>query len=100
MNKGRASLVFVACTVVAATLLWLGSIDPEAEVFGKNKVQYKKFSWSFIQSDHFDVYFSQGGYSLAQFAASAAESAYTSLAKLFRYQLVNRVPLVIYNSHN
>lgn len=68
--------------------------------FGKNKVQYKNFTWSFIQSDHFDVYFAGDGEALAQFTAMAAESAYTSISTLFRYQLVNRVPFVIYNSHN
>ncbi len=93
--------MLVAGTVLAAMLICAGSLSAqEDEVFGKNKVQYKKFSWSFIQSDHFDIYFSEGGYSIAQFAAQAAESAYTSLAKLFRYQLVNRVPIVVYNSHN
>ena len=68
--------------------------------FGKNKVQYKHFTWSFIQSDHFDIYFAGDGEALAQFTAMAAESAYASISTLFRYQLVNRVPFVIYNSHN
>jgi Tol biopolymer transport system component len=68
--------------------------------FGKNKVQYKKFDWYFIQTDHFDIYFYQGGEHLANFTAAAAESAYTSISKSFRYQLNNRVPLMVYNSHN
>ncbi|MFN0156599.1 MAG: peptidase MA family metallohydrolase [Bacteroidota bacterium] len=69
-------------------------------LFGKNKVQYKKFNWSFIQSDHFDVYFSDGGEYLAEFTAVASESAYTSISKSFRYHIVNRIPIVVYNSHN
>ena len=48
-------------------------------VFGKNKVQYKKFDWQFIQSDHFDIYFAQSGYELASFTANAAEDAYHSI---------------------
>lgn len=68
--------------------------------FGKNKVQYTRFDWYFIQSDHFDIYFTDGGEYIAEFSAVAAESAYTSIAKLFRYQIVNRVPLIVYNSHN
>lgn len=72
----------------------------QSDNFGKNKVQYKHFTWSFIQSDHFDIYFSGDGEALAQFTAMAAESAYTSISTLFRYQLVNRVPFVIYISHN
>jgi len=68
--------------------------------FGKNKVQYTKFNWYFVQSDHFDVYFTDGGEYLADFTAQAAESAYTAVSKSFRYQLINRVPIVVYNSHN
>ncbi|MGB6031652.1 MAG: BamA/TamA family outer membrane protein [Bacteroidota bacterium] len=76
------------------------TLDGQQVYFGKNKVQYQPFKWSFIQSDHFDIYFSQDGQYLAEFTAVAAESAYASISKLFRYQLVNRVPLIIYNSHN
>ncbi len=68
--------------------------------FGKNKVQYKKFDWSFIQTDHFDIYFYQEGQPLAYFTAAAAESAYASISKSFRYQINNRVPIMVYNSHN
>jgi Tol biopolymer transport system component len=68
--------------------------------FGKNKVQYKKFKWEYIQTDHFDIYFAQGGYDIAQFTAHAAEAAYGSLKKLFRYEINNRISLVVYNSHN
>ncbi len=70
------------------------------EAFGKNKVQYTRFHWSYIQTDHFDIYFSDGGDYLAEFTATAAESAYASLSRSFRYQLVNRVPIIVYNSHN
>lgn len=69
-------------------------------IFGKNKVQYTRFNWSYVQSDHFDIYFSNGGRVLAEFTALAAESAYTSISKSFRYHIVNRVPIIIYNSHN
>lgn len=68
--------------------------------FGKNKVQYKQFNWSFIQTDHFDIYFYQGGEQIANFTATAAESAYASISKSFRYQLNNRVPIMVYISHN
>jgi Tol biopolymer transport system component len=88
---------------VAALVLCLcayGISRAQEEEFGKNKVQYTRFRWSYIQTDHFDIYFSDGGDYLAEFTATAAESAYASLSKSFRYQLVNRVPIIVYNSHN
>ena len=98
-TQGKRIVSGIAAAACAVTLL-VAPLQAQDEVFGKNKVQYKKFNWSFLQSDHFDVYFADGGYVLAQFAATAAESAYTSIAQLFRYQIINRVPLVVYNSHN
>jgi hypothetical protein len=68
--------------------------------FGKNKVQYKVFDWKFIQSKHFDVYFSQGGYDLAQYTAVVAESSLVSLSKNLDYNISNRIPIVVFNSHN
>lgn len=68
--------------------------------FGKNKVQYKKFDWSYIQTNHFDIYFSENGEYLATFTAAAAESAYAMISKSFRYQINNRIPIMVYNSHN
>jgi Tol biopolymer transport system component len=68
--------------------------------FGKNKVQYTSFDWYFIQTDHFDIYYYNNGYDLAQFTAHAAEEAYNSIRKTFRYQLTNRVPIIVYVSHN
>jgi Tol biopolymer transport system component len=89
-------LLWMLSFLVALPATMLGQ-DTE---FGKNKVQYKKFSWYFIQSDHFDIYFSEGGGHLADFAAAAAESAYASISKSFRYQVINRIPIILYNSHN
>ncbi len=85
--------------LVLLTLLPAAAFSQDG-LFGKNKVQYTKFNWSFIQSDHFDVYFSDDGKYLAEFTALAAESAYTSVSKSFRYHIVNRIPIIVYNSHN
>ncbi|HTR82794.1 MAG TPA: DPP IV N-terminal domain-containing protein [Bacteroidota bacterium] len=78
----------------------LSNVVAQEADFGENKVQYKKFNWSYIQTSHFDIYFSQGGEYLADFTAAAAESAYTMITKSFRYQTNNRIPIMVYNSHN
>lgn len=90
---------------LVALLLCLFGLPPvhagaQDTPFGKNKVQYSNFDWSFIQSSHFDVYFSSGGEYLAQFTADVAESSYASISEHFRYQITNRIPIIVYNSHN
>ncbi len=68
--------------------------------FGQNKVQYKVFDWKYIQTPHFDIYFSQGGEYIAQFTAVAAESSLVSLENNIGYGIKNRVPIIVHNSHN
>ena len=56
-------------TAVLAALLLLFAARPEALhaqyfPFGKNKVQYGEQVWSYLQSQHFDIYYYEGGYDL------------------------------------
>lgn len=68
--------------------------------FGKNKVHTKDFDWYFIQSDHFDIYFTNGGETLTEFAAKAAEDALKSIQRTFNYRINNRITIIVYNSQN
>ncbi len=68
--------------------------------FGKNRVQYRDHEWFYIQTKHFDIYFSENGDDAAEFTAQAAEAALEDLQKKLDYQLNNRISLVVYNSHN
>jgi len=94
------AFVAILALLVVGTFIVSPPASAQSTVFGQNKVQYKNFEWSYIQSDHFDVYFSQGGETIANFTADEAESSYASISKSFRYQITNRVPIVVYNSHN
>lgn len=89
----------ILSTILTLSLLSLPALSQNS-VFGKNKVQYKKFDWQFIQTSHFDIYYAQNGYDLASFAAEAAEDSYDSIRKLLRYEINNRISIVIHNSHN
>lgn len=69
--------------------------------FGKNRVQYEDFEWRYIQSKHFDVYYyGEKNYELAEFAAQSVESAYKQLQTDFQHEIVSRIPVIIYDSHN
>ncbi len=81
-------------------ILFLTQLPLHAQYFGKNKVQYKDFEWFYIQSEHFDVYFTEGGNGVASYVAQTAEKSYQMLRKDFRYDLVDRIKIIVYNSHN
>ena len=92
----RTSLLILFCLLVLSA----GSAFGQEPVFGKNKVQYRDFDWSYISSEHFDVYFYEGGYDLAVFAATVLESSYVEISAQLNYSLRKRVPCIIYESHN
>ena len=68
--------------------------------FGKNKVQYKNFVWYYIQTEHFDIYFNEGGETLTEFTAQAAEDALRSIQNTFNYKINSRITIIVYNSQN
>jgi Tol biopolymer transport system component len=89
----------IAIAILAFVLPRPGA-DAQETNFGKNKVQYRAFNWYYIQSAHFDIYFTGDADYLADFTADIAESMLTSLNSAFRYQITARIPIVVYNSHN
>jgi Tol biopolymer transport system component len=84
-------LIFGLLGIVAAT----GS----AQEFGQNKVQYKDFKWSVIETEHFRVYFYEGERAAAVDAARMAERAYERLSAILQHNIEEKVPLVLYASH-
>ncbi len=68
--------------------------------FGQNKVQYKEFDWYYIQTKHFDIYFTSQGKEIAEFASKAAEDALDKIQRNFDYLINSRITLIVYNSHN
>lgn len=68
--------------------------------FGQNKVQYKDFEWFYIQTNHFDIYFTDKGDMLAEFTAHAAEDALKKILESFDYKINSRITIIVYNSQN
>ncbi len=66
--------------------------------FGKNKVQYQDFDWYYIQTHHFDIYYYQKGFAMANFAADVLEKAYTEVKEQLDYDVKKRIPVILYNS--
>src|ERR1051325_8870419 len=88
--------------LLASIILLLAgtSVYAQSSNFGKNKVQYREFHWKYIQSAHFDIYYYEGGYEIAEFCAEIAEQSLLSIEKTVRYDITQRIAILVYNSHN
>lgn len=87
-------------SVLGITFLILFTLSAFAQFYGINKVQYDNFDWQYIQSEHFDVYFYEGGYDIARFTAEVAESSYVSVKNTFKFDITERIAIIVYKSHN
>ena len=94
-SRKRPMDSFVCLLMVVLLFNWTASAQ-----FGKNKVHYDDYNWSFIQTEHFDVYFHDNGEELAHFAAPVVEEAVDEISRVLNWRLRKRVSVIIYNSHS
>jgi hypothetical protein len=65
--------------------------------FGKNRVQYNEFVWSFYRYEKYDVYFNEDGKNLADYTAIYAEQVIPRIEAFFDYTMEKRLLFVVYN---
>src|SRR6185503_3869916 len=84
---------------ISFALATLGVAHPlHAQYFGRNKVQYEKFDWRIIKSDHFDLYFYPAESLKVSDAGRQEERWYARLSDIFRHQF-DRKSIVFYADH-
>ncbi len=84
---------------VAACLGLLFASTAQAQYFGQNKVQYERFDFKILKTDHFDIYYYPEEQAAVQLAARMAERWYTRLSSLLNHELSSRQPLILYAAH-
>ena len=88
-------------TAPALLLLLLGVPGVlSAQYFGRNKVQYSRFDFKVIQTEHFDVYYYDRERAAALDAARMAERSYGRLSKVLNHEFRERKPIILYASHS
>lgn len=65
--------------------------------FGKNRVQYYDYYWSYYRFENIDCYFKEEGRELAKFTADFAMKKLEEIENFFDYTLEKRLILIIYN---
>ncbi|UCD16616.1 MAG: PD40 domain-containing protein [Candidatus Zixiibacteriota bacterium] len=94
MARKKCIVLLILILVVAAPL------TAQETMFGKNKVQYEKFDWQYIQTRHFDIYFYEQQYATAKYAAEVLEDAYELVSDQLNYKIHDRIPVFLYSSRN
>jgi Tol biopolymer transport system component len=92
MPKAAIRVIIALCAALAPPAAF-------AQGFGQNKVQYQPFEWTRVQTEHFDIYFSQGGAQIGTFAARHIEKMYAEVSAMTGHKLTERVPVILHNTH-
>jgi hypothetical protein len=73
---------------------------PYVPYFGKNRVRYDKFDWQIYQTDHFNMYYYPELEPHLERIAGYAESAYATISADLKYDLAERVPLLLFTTQS
>ena len=84
--------------VIFCLFFLFGSL--RSQEFGKNKIQYRNFDWQYTKTPHFIIYYYTGEEELVKFATQVAEDSYNEISDDMNHSFKERMPLIIYNSHN
>jgi WD40 repeat protein len=96
--QGRwTRLVLGAILAVAGTSVVL--TPAYGQYFGRNKVQWEKFDYRVLKTEHFDIYYYPEEEQAIKTAAQMAERWYKRYSRLFNHDLRGRQPLIMYASH-
>ena len=86
--------------VVLAVSLALCAAPAAAQggYFGQNHVQYLKFDWRVLKTEHFDVHYYPEVAEVAVYTGRMAERTYARLTRVLGHEFRERKPIIIYGS--
>jgi len=65
--------------------------------FGKNRLQFNNFHWTYLRYDRFDVYYYQEGEEIARYVARVADKKLGDAEELFYSPLDSRLIFIVYS---
>jgi hypothetical protein len=66
--------------------------------FGKNRLQFKNFTWRYLSSENFDIYFYDGGSDIAKMASKYLEDEFERITDILGYAPYTKTRIFLYNS--
>ena len=86
--------------VVAVAIASPSILSAQFGYFGQNKIQYRRFDWRVLRSEHVDLYYYPEEEELGRVALAYAEESYDALERRFNHAVTRRIPLIVYASHS
>jgi hypothetical protein len=91
---GFISFLLVLTSLYSSAQFYNGS----QLTFGKSRVQYTNFLWTYFRFDKFDTYFYQNGKELAQYTAEYADKHMKEIELNLQSNLEEKIQFIIFNT--
>ncbi len=92
------ALALGASAAVAAAPLGAPLAAQSSSYFGQNHVQFRKFNWRILKTEHFDVHYYPELEQVAKYTGQMAERTYARLRRVLGHEFRERKPILIYGS--
>ena len=96
MNRGAHVRRWVMAALIAA-ILPMGRAEAQM-YFGQNQVQFDKFNWRVLETEHFLVHYYPEEKDIIVDAARMAERSYGRLSRMLNHQFREKKPLILFRS--
>lgn len=96
MNRYFIIIVIVLCNIAPKYAISQFYNGHQMD-FGKNRVQYNDFYWSYYRYDNFDTYFNQDGEAIAKYTGDNAKQEILRLEEELNHPLNKRLIFLVYN---
>ena len=68
--------------------------------FGKNRIQYQSFNWTYFDFERYKVYLYEGGQEIARYVAVSMNRQLPIMEKRLDIQIDDKIEVVVYNNQN
>lgn len=96
MKRLLSLFLLVLCIKTAYPQFYYGS---QLE-FGKNRMQYQTFNWTYFDFERFRVYLYEGGQEIARYTATSIDRQLPIMEKRLDFQLDDKIDVIVYNNQN
>lgn len=66
--------------------------------FGKNRIQYQPFEWTYFSFDRYQVFLYEGGQEIARYAGLSMEKNLTEIEKRLDFQSEEKIQVLVFNN--
>lgn len=88
----------ILSVLILLSTFYIGQAQTNVEVFGQNRVQYRRFDWKYYDAEHFKIYhYDRSGRELARFVAEQAEQDIAAIEKRLGGLFPEKLNIILYN---